>query len=238
MADEAARQGTRVDVADVCAAAVAALPVNGAGLSALSGVPVGHVLCATDEATERLEELQFTLGEGPCVDAFTFGGPVLTSDLRAMEIQRRWPAFAAAASKEGAGAVFALPLQIGAIRPGVLDLYRGRPGGLNADALADALVFADTATRVLLDTQACAQTDPADGTALDGQFEGMGGYRAEIDQATGMLTEQLGVGIDEAFIRLRAYAYAYDRRLAEVARAVVSRRLRLSPDPDPASDDA
>jgi AmiR/NasT family two-component response regulator len=60
-------------------------------------------------------------------------------------------------------------------------------------------------------------------------------YRAEIDQATGMLTEQLGVGITDAFARMRAYAYVNDIQLAgvaRVARGIVARRLRLSPDPD------
>ncbi len=44
-----------------------------------------------------------------------------------------------------------------------------------------------------------------------------------------MLTEQLGVGIAEAFARLRGYAYAHDRRLAELAGDIVARRLRLPP---------
>jgi AmiR/NasT family two-component response regulator len=61
-------------------------------------------------------------------------------------------------------------------------------------------------------------------------------HRAEIDQATGMLTEQLGVGIAEAFLRLRAYAYAHDRRLSDLAGDIVARRLRLRPDPDPCED--
>ena len=61
-------------------------------------------------------------------------------------------------------------------------------------------------------------------------------HRAEIDQATGMLTEQLGVGIEEAFVRLRAYAYAQDRRLADVARDLVARKLRMEPDPNPRRD--
>jgi len=74
------------------------------------------------------------------------------------------------------------------------------------------------------------------GPAPGGQPAHLTLHRAEIDQATGMLTEQLGVGITEAFIRLRAYAYAHDRRLAEVARAIVARRLRLRPDPDPSTD--
>jgi hypothetical protein len=100
----------------------------------------------------------------------------------------------------------------------VLGLYRDRPGPLSSFQLGDALVFADTATMLLLD----AQDGPASLTS----------YRAEIDQATGMLTEQLGVTITDAFVRLRAYAYANDIQLADVARDIVARRLRLFPDPD------
>ena len=123
-----------------------------------------------------------------------------------------------AASKAGAAAVFAFPLVVGAIRAGVLGLYRDRVGPLSDFQLGDALVFADTATLLLLD----AYDRPA----------GLGSYRAEIDQATGMLTEQLGVGITDAFVRLRAYAYVNDIQLADVARDIVARRLRLVPDPD------
>jgi hypothetical protein len=116
-----------------------------------------------------------------------------------------------------------------------MGLYRERPGPLSAAQLGDALIFADTATLLLLDSQ-----DPAAGSATAGS--GPGGqppdltlHRAEIDQATGMLTEQLGVGIAEAFIRLRGYAYAHDRRLADLARDIVARRLRLRPDPGPST---
>ena len=73
----------------------------------------------------------------------------------------------------------------------------------------------------------------ADGSRLDGQSPDLALHRAEIDQATGMLTVQLGVLIAEAFARLRAYAYSEDRRLADVASDIVARRLRLHPDPDP-----
>ena len=131
----------------------------------------------------------------------------------------------------GAAAIFAFPLRIGAIRAGVLGLYRERPGPLTAFQLGDALIFADTATLLLLDAQ-----DQAGGHL--GALAGPGGQpadlalrRAEIDQATGMLTEQLGAGIGDAFVRLRAYAYARDLRLTDVARDIVARRLRLHPDP-------
>lgn len=219
VAEQAARRGARVSVMDVCAAAVAALPIGGAGVSAMSRTTASHPLCSTDDISERLEELQLTLGEGPCVDAFALGGAVLTPDLWADDVHARWPVFAPAAADVGAGAVFAFPLQIGAISPGVLDMYSNVPGGLDTEELADAMAFADTATLVLLDTR----TDGPE----DGGLGDLGGYRAEIGQATGMLTEQLGVGIEEAFIRLRAHAYAHGRRLADVADDVVARRLRF-----------
>jgi hypothetical protein len=236
VAAQAASRGGRVSAADVCAAALAAVEVTGAWLSAASGAEAGHLMRATDEVGEQLAELQLTLGEGPSVDASASGGPVLASDLAAGEYGRRWPAFAPAACQAGAGAIFAFPLRIGAIRAGVMGLYRERPGPLSAVQQGDALIFADTATLLLLDSH-----DPAAGSATAGS--GPGGqsahltlHRAEIDQATGMLTEQLGAGIAEAFIRLRGYAYAHDRRLADLARDIVARRLRLRPDPDPSTD--
>lgn len=233
VAEQAARRGARVAVVDVCTAAVAALPIGGAGVSAMSRTAAGHPLYATGPVSERIEDLQLTLGEGPGVDAFALGSAVLAPDLRADGERRRWPAFAPEAAAAGAAALFAFPLRIGAISPGVLDLYSDVPLELAPGELADAMVFADTATLVLLGTR----IDPGGGSL----GEDLGGYRAEIDQATGMLTVQLGVGIEEAFVRLRAYAYTHGRRLAEVAADVVARRLRFTPDPDEdrsAADDA
>ncbi|MDX6350447.1 MAG: hypothetical protein QOF84_5237 [Streptomyces sp.] len=234
VAEQAARRGARVSVVDVCVAAVAALPVGGAGVSAMSRTAASHPLCSTDDVSAQLEELQLTLGEGPCVDAFALGVAVLTPDLLSDDVLDRWPVFASAAAEAGAGAVFAFPLQIGAISPGVLDLYAEVAGELDAEDLADAMAFADTATLILLDT---AIDEP------DGRVRDLGGYRAEIDQATGILTEQLGVGIEDAFVRLRAHAYAHGRRLADVAADVVARRLRFARDPidaapEEADDDA
>ncbi len=229
VAEQAAGRGGRVAAGDVCAAAVAALDVSGAWLSAWSVSEAGHLMYVTDGVSEHLAELQLTLGEGPSLDVAASGGPALASDLAELESGRRWPAFAYAACQAGAAAVFAFPLAIGAIQAGVLGLYRDRPGGLSDAQLGDALLFADTATLLLLDAQAGA-VDVLDGHhELRGQQADLTRHRAEIDQATGMLTEQLSVGITEAFTRLRAYAYANDRRLADVARDIVARRLRLLP---------
>jgi hypothetical protein len=230
---QAASHGGRVSAGDACAAAVAAVEVTGAWLSAGRGAEAGHLMRATDEVSEHLAELEVTLGEGPCRDASTSGGPVLASELAQGQAVRRWPVFAPAACQAGAAAIFAFPLQVGAIRAGVMGLYRERPGSLSAFQLGDALVFADTATLLLLDAQDQARGDLGPQT---GQPADLTLHRAEIDQATGMLTEQLGVGIADAFVRLRAHAYVNDLRLADVARDIVARRLRLHPDPDPSQE--
>jgi hypothetical protein len=236
VAGQAASRGGRVTAADACAAAVAAVEVTGAWLNAASGAEAGHLMWVTDQVSEQLAELQLTLGEGPCPDAAATGGPVLASDLSETETGSRWPAFAPAARNAGAAAIFAFPLRIGAIRAGVMGLYRERSGPLTAFQLGDALIFADTATLLLLDSEDPAAADPAAGPGPGGQPAALTLHRAEIDQATGMLTEQLGTGIADAFVRLRAYAYANDLRLSDVARDIVARRLRLSPDLDPSRD--
>jgi ANTAR domain len=238
VAEQAAIRGERVSAADVCPAVVAAVEVTGAWLLAARGAEPGHLMWVTDEDSELLAELQLTLGEGPGPDAAAFGGMVLASDLSLPEAGRRWPAFAPAARQAGAAAIFAFPLQVGAIRAGVMGLYRIQAGPLSGFQLGDALLFADAATLLLLeDADQPTSGAAAGGSGPGGQTAELSRHRAEIDQATGMLTEQLGVGIAEAFIRLRAYAYAHDRRLSDLARDIVARRLRLRPDPDLRKDE-
>ena len=236
VARQAASRGGRVSAGDACTAAVAAVAVSGAWLVAARGAEAGHLMRVTDEVSELLAELQLTLGEGPGPDAVASGGPVLASDMDEVEAVRRWPAFAPAACQAGAAAIFVFPLQVGAIRAGVMGLYRERPGSLSAFQLGDALVFADTATLLMLDAQDQTAGEAVAGSGPGGQPPDLALHRAEVDQATGMLTEQLGVGIAEAFIRLRAYAYAHERGLSDLARDIVARRLRLSPDRDPRQD--
>jgi ANTAR domain-containing protein/GAF domain-containing protein len=209
------------DPARLCAVCVEVLPITGAGLSLIT--ESGHVgtIAASSPVTARVDELQFTLGEGPCVEAFQLGGPVLEPDLAAATVAR-WPGFAPAAIGAGVRAAFAFPLQVGAFRIGALNLFRDSPGSLTADEIADALLLADVATRILLDlgAESAAGEVPAglDDPAL---------WQAEVHQATGMIMAQLRVRVDEAFVRLRAHAYATNRPLGEVAADVVARRLRL-----------
>ena len=191
---------------------------------ALSASP-RETMYASDRVAAEVEELTLTLGEGPGVDAFT-GGPALVADLTASDCLARWPVFAPAAAQAGVRAVFALPLQVGGIRLGVLDLYRAQPGDLDREQLADALVLADTACALLLDAAPQRDRPRLNG----GGPEQAGSPHPEVHQATGMITVQLGVSVAVALIRLRAYAYAHDRRLRDVAADVVARRLRFEPD--------
>jgi len=230
VAARAAAQGRRATVADVCAVAVSSAALSGAWVAAARGGDPDFVMGVTGPVSEQLAELQLTMGEGPCHDVLASAGPVLAGDLGDAESVRRWPAFTPAARQLGAGAVFAFPLIVGAIRAGVLGLYRAAPGPLPDGQLGDLLVLADVATVMLL-ASADGDAENGDGAALDGQAPDLALHRAEIDQATGMLTEQLGVPAAEAFVRLRAYAYAQDRRLADVAGDIVARRLRLDRDP-------
>jgi hypothetical protein len=228
---QVARQshGAPISLAHVCAAVVDAVGVDGAGVTVMVSPTVCETVHATDGIAGELEEWQLTFGEGPCVDTFTEGGgPVLAADLCSPGYLARWPAFTPAALDSGAHAVFALPLRVGAIRLGVLDLYRIRPGGLSTHELADALAYAETVGMLLLDGAAGAQPGTAE---LAWQRDDPTAHQAVVHQATGMILVQLGVSVEAAFARLRAYAYAHDRRLGDVAREVVERRLRFDPDP-------
>jgi hypothetical protein len=213
--------GGSVEVAHVCAAAISASGVGSAAVAVRLSASPREVIYASDPVAAELEELTLTLGEGPCVDAFA-GSPTLVADLTTADSLARWPVFAPAAAQTGARAVFALPLQVGAVRLGVMDLYRARAGGLGRDQLADVLVLADTACALLLDAAQSYRPRP------DGRwFEQAGSQHPEVHQATGMITVQLAVSAAVALVRLRAYAYAHDRRLRDVAGDVVARRLRF-----------
>ncbi|MDQ2884318.1 MAG: GAF and ANTAR domain-containing protein [Actinomycetota bacterium] len=207
----------------VCRAYVMGLDVDGAAISLRTASASSQTLCATDATAELLEELQFSLGEGACVEAAVTGRPVLVADLHHSTEVRRWPTFAAAVVEQSdVGALFAVPFQWGTINLGVLDLYRTVPGSLSDAQLRDAVGAADVAALMFLGVR----TDPGDGGWLDHSVRG----RAEIHQATGMVLAQLGVNATDALARMRAYAFVEQRLLSDVAHDVVVRRLRFTQD--------
>ena len=121
----------------ICRACVDGLGVDGAAISLLTASVGRQTLAATDETADLLEDLQFTLNEGPCMQAARTGHPVSVADLQHSSEVAHWPMFAAAViERSPVPAVFALPLQWGAVNLGVVDLYRREPGGVERQAMA------------------------------------------------------------------------------------------------------
>ncbi len=195
--------------------------VKGAGVMLMSGDISRGSLCTSDEVSELIEELQYTLGEGPCLDAYRQDTSVAEPDL-AKPVTRRWPAFTPPALQAGVRAVFGFPLRAGTVHLGALNLYRDVPGHLTSDQHADALVLADVAARWVLGTQAGAPP----GTVAE-ELEAGADFHFAVHNAAGIVSVQEGIGVTEALVRLRALAFSSDRPLAAVAQDVIARRLRL-----------
>ncbi|KAA9153004.1 GAF and ANTAR domain-containing protein [Amycolatopsis acidicola] len=213
--DEAAPVALR----HVCLACAEAVSADDAALLLASTLQSWELACATNPLGEELVELQTTYGEGPAIDAAAGFGPVLVEELDSPMSHARWPAYAPEARRAGACAQFSIPLRVGAVRLGALDLFRRTPGPLSAAELAEAVVYADAALAIVLNTRA--------GSGRNATEEDFLARGAELHQAAGMVSVQLGVPVAEAMVRLRAYAYRHGERLRDVAHAVVSRQLRF-----------
>ncbi|MFD8496759.1 ANTAR domain-containing protein [Amycolatopsis sp. NPDC059657] len=209
-----------IGVPALCQAAARRLGVSGASLTVNASSGWSELRHATDFLAERLAELQVTVGEGPCADARRDSDPVLVDDLSLPECRQWWPVFTPLAVEQGASALFALPLGFGAVEIGVLALHRIVAGRLSGTELADALVFADLAMTLLIDEEATVTHGPDDDEEIPL-------HDAQVHQATGMLTVQLGVSARDAFVCLRARAFAEHRPLSAVAADVVARRLQF-----------
>jgi hypothetical protein len=211
-------------------AAAAALGVDGISVGVGTG-PEGIVLTwGREKVAVALEDAQFTLGQGPGHDAVTSGTPVLEPDLALAGAVGRYPAFTPAATNLRVRAVFAFPLRIGAISVGMLTAHRAAPGPLTIAQLADALALADAVTVLLLhqdpphsEADGASRAVPRNGSTQPAT------HRAQVHQATGMISVQLGVSLAEALVRLRARAYADDRLINDLADDVVARRMRFDP---------
>jgi hypothetical protein len=206
----------------------ACLPVLGVDAAAVSLIDEGEsrgTFGASDPAARLLDALQFTAGEGPCLEAARTMTLVLVPDLHAQD-EPRWPAFKDAAQRAGVHAVFAIPIQVGRVGLGALDLFRSIAGPLSTTQTSDALVFADAAAQILLDLIDDA-TSTDRGEPLD-QWDQLASLsRTEVYQAIGMIMAQLDLSPAAALIRLRAHAFVNELTAAEVAELVISRRLRM-----------
>ena len=133
----------------LCAAAASELRISGVALTLMTAGGAQAVAAASDEHSRELEEIQFSLGEGPGCDAFATGRPVLISDLESAYV--RWPGYVPAALRAGIRAAYTVPLQLGAMRFGVLTFYADAMRTLGAPELTLCLIFAEIATEILLE---------------------------------------------------------------------------------------
>ena len=211
------------DARHLCVVCAEVTRMSGAGIMLLwDDQPQGSV-CTTNDVSSLIEDLQYTLGEGPCIDAHRQHTPIDEPDL-AQPSTVRWPEFTGPAVDAGARAVFGFPMSVEDVHVGALNLYRDAPGPLTVDQHADALVVAQVAARAVLAMQADALPGVL-GDALEA-----GNFRFVVHQAAGMVAIQLGVPVGEALLRLRAHAFSSGRPLTDIADDVVARNLRLTDD--------
>jgi hypothetical protein len=224
-----ARQTARAPISALCGVCVDVLAVEGAGITLMSGGHAGPV-CVSNPRIAALEDLQFMLGEGPCQDAYRSGLPVHAPRLDQLA-SVRWPSFIELAQRTGIGAVFAYPLSVNGAKVGVMTLYQSLVGELTDAQQSDSVAMSEVLTETVLSLQAEAPVGNL-GSGLDSVVA----YRAQIHQAAGMVAVQLQVPVAEALVRLRGHAFAAGRSLGAVASDIVSRRLRLTDDRDPAGE--
>jgi hypothetical protein len=227
----AAVDGRRgVEAADrLCEACVVLLDVDAAAISLVFEGASSGTLGSSGPAARMYDDLQFTLGEGPCLDAVTQRIPILVVDL-ADTAQARWPVYGPAMLSHQIRSVCAVPVVVAGEYVGALDLFCAQPGPLPGEDLAGAVAAAELAGIPLLDLldgdlQAAVADPDSNAWAELNTLS-----RAEVSQATGMLVAQLEVEPAEALVRLRAHAYASGRSATDVARDILDRRLKLEAD--------
>jgi GAF domain-containing protein len=212
--------GERDPRQSLCSASASVVGVRGAGLVLVSERHTWGNVCASDSVIATVEDAQYTLGEGPCVDAFQSRTPVLIEDLSAFD--GRFEQFRRAALASGIQAAFGFPLLVGTSCIGALNLFHDHPGGLSEEQHADAAAVAHVAARSVLSWQAVAEPG-----ALAWQLEQIPTDRAVVHQAAGMISVQAHTTLDDATALLRAYAFAEERSISDVAADVVARDLRF-----------
>ena len=214
---------SRPGLAALCSAAA-----SNAGVGSVTVVVAGRqnsegAVSHTDADASQAHALEFTLGEGPTTDALKSGTLALACDVTTATV--RWPQFSPAAQRIGVRCISAVPLRIGENVLGSLTFYARDFEMVERMQRIDAYAIGESTLAALLDNSnvidiAIDQPD----AAADGSTT----YRAVVHQATGMVAAQLGCDMAEALLRLRAYAFAQNESVEQIARAVVERRMKVS----------
>lgn len=206
---------------DVTSPVLRAVPnVTGASVATLGGILEMETISASDRTAQRLDDLQFDLGEGPCWDAVALGRPIIEPDLQ-HHPRRAWPALAGALREDPVGSLFAFPLAIGGVRFGALDLYHDRPSVLSDRSTEHVVAMVELISRHVLQRA----------LRLAGEFEESGETRHSrriVHQATGFVIAQLDVSPEDAHLLIQGQALSQGRSMSEIAEDIVARRLAFT----------
>jgi GAF domain-containing protein len=211
-------------LADRC---VEALDVAAAGLMLAGPDGALRVMASSSEAMRVLELFELQAQEGPCLDCYRTGEPVLSHDLTAGA--GRWPRFAPEALQAGFRSVQALPMRLRGTVIGALNLFHDDEGPIEAADVELAQAFADVATIAILQHRAGLEAQ-----LVNEQLQHALQSRIVIEQAKGMVAERTGLDMEQSFAMLRAHARNHNLRLADVADGVIGGAVAVSAlDPPP-----
>ena len=206
---------------------VEVLDVDSAGVMLTSPGGELQVVASSSDTMRGLELFELQSDEGPCVDCFRSGEPIVNVELAGSDFQ--WPVFAPRAVADGFHSVHALPMHLRGTTVGALNLFRIAHGTLGAEDVLVAQALADVATIAIIQHEAAV-----DAAVLNAQLGEALNSRIIIEQAKGRISEASGRGVDESFQRLRNHARNHNLRLTELARDVVVGNtpvIRLDPLP-------
>ena len=214
-----------VNVHDLCLPFLSSLPVSGASVAVTTASGVRMTLCSSGVIAARIDELQFELGEGPQSSVARSGHIVMVPDVAAGG-HDDWPVLGAALGELPVGAIFCVPIQMGAVTVGVATLYSERPLKLDHHQQTTALMIASSIAAGAVQQ---AMVSAIDDTAVESLAAPA--LRREVHQATGIILVQLNTTATIAYARLQAYAFASGRTVLTVARDVVAGSLTFEETP-------
>ena len=200
---------------------VVVLDIAAAGIMLVAPDGELRAVSSSNEAMRVVELFELQSQEGPCLDCFRTGLPVVNADLTS--VNGRWPFFAAVAVEAGFRAVDALPMRLRSQVIGALNLFRTEPGSLNDEDVVVAQALADMATIALLQHRTTLETQ-----LVNEQLNQALTSRIIIEQAKGMIAERERVDMQGAFDRLRTHARNHNRRLADVANDITDGTIDLT----------
>ena len=179
-----------------------------------------RLMASSSEAMRDLEVLELQAEEGPCMECYRSGRPVVNVDLATAEAGERWPRFVPEARAAGFRSAHAVPMRLRGTILGALNMFRTGVGEMADDDIVAAQAFADIATIAILQNRASLRAQ-----IVNEQLSHALTSRIVIEQAKGVLAERASLNMEDAFARLRSYARNNNLRLADVAHEVIAGTL-------------